>query len=99
MRYDVGETAGRALELLLARTELTPLELTVVGELAGSVEGRSTYPRLRSNADVRRSLGRLAVEFVAQQLVGSPTATATARTCAPPAARSTTVRCRSPRSS
>ena len=69
LRYDFGETAGGALELLLARTELTPSELTVVGELAGSVEGRSTYPRLRSNADVRRSLGRLAGEYVAQQLV------------------------------
>lgn len=69
LRYDFGETAGRALELLFARTELTPMELTVVGELAGSVEGRSTYPRLRSNADVRRSLGRLAGEYVAQQLI------------------------------
>lgn len=69
LRYDFGEVAGGALELLLARTELTTLELTVVGELAGSVEGRSTYPRLRSTADVRRSLGRLAGEYVAQQLV------------------------------
>lgn len=69
LRYDFGEVAGAALELLLARTELTPLELTVVGELAGSVEGRSTYPRLRATRDARRSLGRLTGEYVAQQLV------------------------------
>lgn len=67
--YGFGETAGRALELLFARTELTPMELTVVGELAGSVDGRSTYPRLRATRDVRRSLGRLAGGYVAQQLV------------------------------
>lgn len=45
------------------------MELTVVGELAGAVEGQSSYPRLRATRDVRRSLGRLAGEYAAQQLV------------------------------
>lgn len=58
LRYDFGEVAGGALEPLLARTELTALELTIV-ELAGSAiwDFESRRPTVWAVVPVGRSVG------------------------------------------